>query len=135
MYKLIALTALISFPTFSATPVDSELMVNILKENGIVPARKRQDQEATIKCKIPTKTGELSCTIFAGPSGYELNSSYEDLAGAKALELSKLLVQFNVKPTGKKSIQYAQIHCRTSKHNPDGPSLCEQVPHYFMPIN
>ena len=134
MNKLIfVVAALISFHSFAVTPEQSARMVNILKENGVVPARNRLDQEATIDCKIPKRTGELFCTVFAGPSGYELNSTFEELTGTNAVELSKLLVHFNVKPTGKRSVQYAQIKCRTSKHNLDGPAVCELAPHYFTP--
>lgn len=105
-------------------------MVKILSLNKVTPWGKRSLQEASLVCKTSRKhkIETLFCSIEVTPPGNELPIVYEELHGERAIELSGLLVEFGVRPSGKHSYQKADIRCQTPKKHPELSSYCILTP-------
>lgn len=126
---LTLLFALLTLNAFALISDRSIELSRVLAENKVLPSGKRQTQAATAYCEIPrkSKTGEPECQIIVGAPGNVLNSVYEELRGEKAQELSDLLIQFKVRPDGKRGIQRADITCRLPKNKLEQPTECKVI--------
>lgn len=105
-------------------------MVRVLTHNKVYPWGKRSIQEATLICKTARKhkIETLFCSIDVTPPGNELPIVYEELHGERATELSALLVEFGIRPSGKHSYQKADIRCQTPKKHPELSPYCVLIP-------
>lgn len=121
---------LISALSFAQSEDRSAQMVKILSENKVTPWGKRRIQEAKLICKTARKhkIESLMCTVDVTPPGNELPIIYEELYGERAIEVSDLLKQFGVRPSGKNSYQSADIRCQLPKKRPELSSYCILIP-------
>ncbi len=127
---LICALLLLSTVGFAQSEERDPRMVRILAHNKVSPWGKRSIQEATIICKTARKhkIESLFCTVDVTPPGNELPIVYEEMSGERAAELSALLVEFGVRPSGKHSYQKADIRCQTPKKHPELSPYCILIP-------
>lgn len=128
----ITLTLLFTLITMNAFALISDRSIElsrILAENKVTSFGKRQFQGARAYCEVPprSKLQQVECSIIVEGPGQFPNSVYEDLRGDKAEELSDLLIEFNVKPSGKRQVQNADITCRLPKKKQPGPVSCKVI--------
>lgn len=118
--------ALLSLNAFALISDRSIELSRVLAENKVPAYGKRKVQGATAYCEISkrSKIGELECQIIVEGPGFEPNAVYETLRGERAQELSNLLIQFDVRPSGRKAVQRADITCRLPKNKLDQPPVC-----------
>jgi hypothetical protein len=107
----------------------SERMSSVLQENGIPSWGKRNTRQAGIVCKVPRRTQALVCNITAIKNVDE--SIFVQLKEGEARDLSRLLLDFGIKPYGRRSKQDLEIVCRD--HRKGQGTHCEVVEYIFIP--
>lgn len=128
-FTLTIFFALITMNAYALISDRSIELSRILAESRVTSFGKRQFQEARAHCDNSprSKLRQVECTIIVEGPGHYPNTVYEELRGDKAKELSELLIEFNVKPSGKRQIQNADITCRLPKKKQPGPVECKVI--------
>lgn len=125
MKSLLLVFACLSFSAFAHD--SSERMVNFLKGIDVPVYGKRERLEVDITCRRTRKVEKLCTIIVEGPGISAPAIYYRDVSGEQSEQLSNILIDFGIKPYGKKDYQEAWVKCVKPKHNLSAPAECTVI--------